>query len=113
MSEGTIQRITDPENKSKEEQGNENITMEEMVKAIKSLERNKAMGPDKIPNEIFLESNYDTKTLYLEILDAIHNNKYLQLNILMNFLVSHVTRQPPIKVTQRKQYKEPAPSGIR
>ena len=34
-------------------------------------------------------------------------------DILMNFLVSHVTRQPPIKVTQRKQYKEPAPSGIR
>jgi glucuronyl/N-acetylglucosaminyl transferase EXT1 len=27
-------------------------------------------------------------------------------DILMNFLVSHVTRRPPIKVTQRKQYKE-------
>lgn len=26
-------------------------------------------------------------------------------DILMNFLVSHVTRQPPIKVSQRKQYK--------
>ena len=34
-------------------------------------------------------------------------------DILMNFLVSHVTRRPPIKVTQRKQYKETAPSGLR
>lgn len=29
-------------------------------------------------------------------------------DILMNFLVSHITRRPPIKVTQRKQYKEPS-----
>ena len=34
-------------------------------------------------------------------------------DILMNFLVSHVTRRPPVKVTQRKQYKEAAPSGLR
>lgn len=27
-------------------------------------------------------------------------------DILLNFLVSHVTRLPPIKVTQRRQYKE-------
>lgn len=27
-------------------------------------------------------------------------------DILMNFLVSAVTRMPPIKVTQKKQYKE-------
>ena len=27
-------------------------------------------------------------------------------DILMNFLVSHVTHQSPIKVTQRKHYKE-------
>ncbi|KAJ9595225.1 hypothetical protein L9F63_013486, partial [Diploptera punctata] len=34
-------------------------------------------------------------------------------DILMNFLVSHVTRRPPIKVTQRKQYKEQPPGGSR
>ncbi|GJQ66024.1 putative transferase, transferring hexosyl groups [Trypoxylus dichotomus] len=32
-------------------------------------------------------------------------------DILMNFLVSHVTRRPPIKVTQRKQYKGLASVG--
>ncbi|XP_044764759.1 exostosin-1 [Coccinella septempunctata] len=34
-------------------------------------------------------------------------------DILMNFLVSHITRRPPIKVTQRKQYKEQPISGSR
>ncbi|KAK7871188.1 hypothetical protein R5R35_002423 [Gryllus longicercus] len=34
-------------------------------------------------------------------------------DILMNFLVAHVTRRPPIKVTQRKQYKEQPPGGVR
>nr|CAD7405779.1 unnamed protein product [Timema cristinae] len=34
-------------------------------------------------------------------------------DILMNFLVSHVTRRPPVKVTQRKQYKEQPPGGAR
>ncbi|XP_076457051.1 exostosin-1a-like [Babylonia areolata] len=29
-------------------------------------------------------------------------------HILLNFLVSHVTRRPPIKLTQRKQYRESA-----
>ncbi|XP_017769773.1 PREDICTED: exostosin-1-like, partial [Nicrophorus vespilloides] len=32
-------------------------------------------------------------------------------DILMNFLVSHVTRRAPIKVTQRKQYKEQPLAG--
>lgn len=32
-------------------------------------------------------------------------------DILMNFLVSHVTRRPPIKITQRKQYKEQLSAG--
>lgn len=34
-------------------------------------------------------------------------------DILMNFLVSHVTRRPPIKVTQRKQYKDQPADGAR
>ena len=34
-------------------------------------------------------------------------------DILMNFLVSHVTRRPPIKVTQRKQYKDQPAGGAR
>jgi glucuronyl/N-acetylglucosaminyl transferase EXT1 len=33
-------------------------------------------------------------------------------DILINFLVSHVTRQPPIKVSQRKQYKNSNLSAV-
>ena len=33
-------------------------------------------------------------------------------DILMNFLVSAVTKQPPIKVTQKKQYKETMMSQV-
>lgn len=38
-----------------------------------------------------------------QTVDAAHNCE----DILMNFLVSHVTRLPPVKVTQRKQYRDP------
>jgi glucuronyl/N-acetylglucosaminyl transferase EXT1 len=30
----------------------------------------------------------------------------------MNMLVSHVTKRPPIKVTQRKGYKEKPSAGV-
>ncbi|CAN8031601.1 unnamed protein product [Ixodes persulcatus] len=41
-----------------------------------------------------------------QTVDVAHNCE----DILMNFLVSQVTRLPPIKVTQRKQYREAATS---
>ncbi|NP_001161530.1 exostosin 1-like protein [Saccoglossus kowalevskii] len=48
--------------------------------------------------------------LFSEYLPAKLRNRVDDLNncedILMNFLVSHVTKLPPIKVTQKKQYKE-------
>ena len=55
--------------------------------------------------------------LYSELLSStLHKTVEQSQNcedILMNFLVSHVTRKPPIKVTQRKQYKDIASSGLR
>ncbi|XP_064483993.1 exostosin-1-like [Ornithodoros turicata] len=41
-----------------------------------------------------------------QTVDTAHNCE----DILLNFLVSHVTKLPPIKVTQRKQYRDGAPS---
>ncbi|XP_054268099.1 exostosin-1 [Macrosteles quadrilineatus] len=43
--------------------------------------------------------------LLLKTVEQSHNCE----DILINFLVSHVTRRPPIKVTQRKQYKDQPP----
>lgn len=45
--------------------------------------------------------------LLLKTVEQSHNCE----DILINFLVSHVTRRPPIKVTQRKQYKDQPPGG--
>lgn len=45
--------------------------------------------------------------LLLKTVQQSHNCE----DILINFLVSHVTRRPPIKVTQRKQYKEQPPGN--
>ena len=47
--------------------------------------------------------------LLLKTVDQAENCE----DILMNFLVSHVTQKPPIKVTQRKQYKEKPPTGVK
>ncbi|XP_068615505.1 exostosin-1-like [Brachionichthys hirsutus] len=49
----------------------------------------------------FLFTHYVPTTL-LSTVDRVANCE----DILMNFLVSAVTKQPPIKVTQKKQYKE-------
>lgn len=54
--------------------------------------------------------------LYTELLSStLHKTVQQSQNcedILMNFLVSHITRRPPIKVTQRKLYKDTS-TGIR
>jgi glucuronyl/N-acetylglucosaminyl transferase EXT1 len=63
-----------------------------------------------LTNAAFLHKKY--AKLYLENLprslaSTIESYKGCE-HILMNFLVSHVTKQPPIKVTQRKKYKDTA-----
>lgn len=55
--------------------------------------------------------------LYTHYLPASLKNMVDQLanceDILMNFLVSAVTKLPPIKVTQKKQYKETMMGQVR
>lgn len=55
--------------------------------------------------------------LYSHYLPASLKNMVDQLanceDILMNFLVSAVTKLPPIKVTQKKQYKETMMGQVR
>lgn len=62
----------------------------------------------------FYHKYYDY--LYTEWLSPLMLKTVEQTNncedILMNFLISHITKQSPIKVTQRKHYKEPSSSGV-
>ena len=43
-----------------------------------------------------------TSSLLTQRVDAANNCH----DILLNFIVSHVTRRPPVKLTQRKQFRE-------
>ena len=47
------------------------ITQEEVNKAIKSLKRNKATGPDGILNEAIIEASETTREMYLEVINTI------------------------------------------
>ena len=51
------------------------ITEKEMNAAIKKLKRNKSLGPDKIPNEIFIEANKETRKVLKEILEKVHKEE--------------------------------------
>jgi len=47
------------------------ITTTELRKIIKKLKRMKALGPDRIPNEIFIEANEQTLEIYAKYLNII------------------------------------------
>ena len=49
----------------------EPISIQEINNAIKSLKRNKATGPDGIPNEAMIEANQKTRRMYVEVMNAI------------------------------------------
>ena len=46
-----------------------------MDAAIKNLKRNKSLGPDRIPNEIFIEANKDTRKVLKEIIERIRKEE--------------------------------------
>ena len=55
-----------PENKINEKEFNQ---------AIKKLKRNKSLGPDKIPNELFIEANKQTREILREMIENVHRSE--------------------------------------
>ena len=53
----------------------EPITSKEMNEAIKKLKRKKSLGPDGIPNEIFIEAEPKTRNILCSIIHEIHNKE--------------------------------------
>ena len=49
--------------------------MKELEESIKCLKRKKGLGPDNIPNEIFIEADNDTKQLYHTLTDDIRQRE--------------------------------------
>ena len=48
-----------------------------MDNAIKRLNRKKSLGPDKIPNEVFIEADQETRHILCNIFNKIHEAGYI------------------------------------
>ena len=46
--------------------------MRELNLALKQLSRGKSPGPDNIPNEALIETNKDTRRIFLQIFNKIY-----------------------------------------
>ena len=66
----TVKKITEPRTIS-----NETITELGIKKAIKKLKRKKSLGPDEIPNEVFIESNKKVRDILLKTINSIHSTE--------------------------------------
>ena len=71
----TVKKITEPRTINTPGQGNETITEVEIKKAIKKLKRKKSLGPDEIPNEVFIESNKKVRDILLKTINNIHSTE--------------------------------------
>ena len=57
---------------------NENpIGIDELNTCIKKLKRKKSNGPDRIPNEVFIEADEHTKGIYLEAPNKIYTKEQI------------------------------------
>ena len=74
------------------------ITMKELNSAIRKLKRKKSLGPDNIPNEIFIESSAETRRIYLDIMNRIHSKE----EIPPTWLNGHIIRLYKGKGTKGK-----------
>ena len=71
----TVKKITEPRTINTPSQRNETITELEIKKAIKKLLRKKSLGPDEIPNEVFIESNKKVRDILLKTINNIHSTE--------------------------------------
>ena len=53
----------------------EPIVIQELKGAIKKLKRRKSLGPDKIPNEIFIEADSETRNIFCKMIKEIHSKE--------------------------------------
>ena len=51
------------------------FTLEELNQSIKILKRNKSTGPDRIPNEIYIEANEITKQIFLHTMNEVYTRE--------------------------------------
>jgi len=80
--------ITDELKQAENKKDGRTIESTELKKVIKKLKRNKSLGPDKIPNEIFIEANDET----IEVYNSLFNKIYETEEIPLSWLIGHILR---------------------
>ena len=53
------------------------FSIDELNECIKSLKRNKSTGPDRIPNEIYIEANANTRKIYLQAMNKAYDREVI------------------------------------
>ena len=86
------QHITDTVHQATEKtttnnQGSEPLSEKELNKAIKKLKRKKSLGPDEIPNEIFIEGNKAVRNTILKIFNRIHSTEDIPISWLQGEII--------------------------
>ena len=71
----TVQQATEKIPPTTTNQGSEPISEKEINKVIKKLKRKKSVGPDEIPNEIFIEGNKSVRNTLLKTYNRIHSTE--------------------------------------
>ena len=56
-------------------QETEKFSMRELSPALKQLSRGKSQGPDNIPNEALIETNKDTRRIFLQVFNKIYADR--------------------------------------
>ena len=67
--------MTLEETETKATSAEDKVNAKEMNQTIKKLQRNKSTGPDDIPNELFIETNEETKEILKAMIENVHNNE--------------------------------------
>ena len=70
-----VEQALKPSLKSAE--NDQEISSKEFNTVIKKLKRKKSLGPDKIPNEIFIEANRETKEVLKDMINSAHTNEVI------------------------------------
>ena len=55
----------------------DHFSIDELNDCIKSLKRNKSTGPDRIPSEIYIEANANTRKIYLQAMNKVYDREVI------------------------------------
>ena len=71
----TVEKALKEDTNNPTRQGHPPINIKEMNKAVRKLKRKKSLGPDNIPNEVFIESSKETAATLTKMINNVHQSE--------------------------------------